>query len=147
MGCDSEPDHNHADGLNLLAPERIRNIEAINPAAVSAVATVNGIEVVLSPGANGTFTGNVAVPPNSVVPVSIQFSEQVNGQSLILATQSQQVSTGNSDNRVTIRRAAYNFDAHDADGDSVSNIVEREENTNPLDPNDAPPMVLSLIHI
>ncbi len=139
--CDSSVDQLETDRLTLSTPDRIRNAQAINPAAVSALATVNGVEVFLNQAGNGTFSGNVSVPANSVVSMSIQFTEQVSGEALVLATQTQQVRTGSTDDQVTIRRSAYNFDAHDADGDSVSNIIEREENTNPRDENDAPPMV------
>lgn len=139
--CDSSMDRPDTDGLSLGIPERIRNVQAIDPTALTVIAIVNGVEVVLNPVGDGTFRGEVSVPANSVVPVNIQFTEQVNGQALVLATQAQQISTGDTDNRVTLRRSAYNFDAHDADGDSVSNIIEREESTDPRDANDAPPMV------
>ena len=141
IACDSPVDQLDADGLSLSAPDRIRSARAVDLAAVTATATVNGVEVVLSPTGNGVFSGDVSVPPNTTVPVSIQFSELVDDQPLVLATQTQQVNTGNADEQVILRRSAYNFDAHDADGDSVSNIIEREEATDPFDATDAPALI------
>lgn len=138
---DSPIDRLDADRIDLLAPERIRNAQAVNPAAITALATVNGVEVLLNPMGDGSYRGDVSVPANTVVPVNIQFSEEVDGEDLVLATQTQQINTGSSDNQLTLRRSAYNYDDHDADGDSVSNIIEREENTNPRDASDAPAML------
>ena len=141
VACDSSVDQLDADSLSLSAPDRIRSARAVDLAAVTATATVNGVEVLLSPSSNGVFSGDVSAPPNTTVPISIQFSELVDGEPLVLATRTQQVNTGNSDEQVILRRSVYNFDAHDADGDSVSNIIEREENTDPFDATDAPALI------
>ena len=141
VACDSSVDQLDADSLSLSAPDRIRSARAVDLAAVTATATVNGVEVLLSPSSNGVFSGDVSAPPNTTVPISIQFSELIDGEQLVLATRTQQVSTGNSDEQVILRRSVYNFDAHDADGDSVSNIIEREENTDPFDATDAPALI------
>lgn len=141
VACDSSVDQLDADSLSLSAPDRIRSARAVDLAAVTATATVNGVEVLLSPSGNGVFSGDVSAPPNTTVPISIQFSELIDGEQLVLATRTQQVNTGNSDEQVILRRSVYNFDAHDADGDSVSNIIEREENTDPFDATDAPALI------
>ena len=141
VACDSSVDQLDADSLSLSAPDRIRSARAVDLAAVTATATVNGVEVLLNPSGDGVFSGELSVPSNTTVPISIQFSEMVDGEQLVLATRTQQVNTGNTDEQVVLRRAVYNFDAHDADGDSVSNIIEREENTDPFDATDAPTLI------
>ncbi len=144
-GCHS--DHSETQGsltataLNLPVPGRIRDISAIDPANVTATAIVNGVPVVLQRSNTGSYSGDVQVPQESSIALEIEFSEQFGGESLLLATRTEQVTTGTTDQRLNLRRAGYNFALHDADGDSVSNIVEREENTDPFDGTDAPSMI------
>ncbi len=151
IGCDSRFDDRSSTfsseatmsptNLSLPVPERIRAVSALDPASISAQATVNGVIVPMALAANGTYSGSLQVAAQTTFPVVIEFSEQFSGQKLILATNTQQVSVDSDSTTLNLRRADYDFDSHDDDGDSVSNIVEREQDSDPLDAGQTPDLI------
>ncbi len=127
--------------LSLPLPDRIRSISALDPNNIEATAIVNGVQISLNPDGSGAYRGSIQVPARATFGVQIEFSERFANQKLVLATRSQQVTTGTTNQQLTVSRASYDFDSHDDDGDSASNIVEREEDTNPLDAAETPGLV------
>ncbi|OED43059.1 hypothetical protein AB833_04545 [Chromatiales bacterium (ex Bugula neritina AB1)] len=128
-------------GLSVPLPQRIRSITALDPDDISALAMVNGVQVPLSRSGDGSYRGQTQVAARSTFPVTIEFSETFSGNKLVLASNSQQLSTSDSNASVRLRRYEYDYDSHDSDNDSVSNIIEREEDTDPFDGTDSPEMV------
>lgn len=128
-------------GVAIALPQRIREIGALDVNDITAMATVNGVEVPLSRSGDGSYRGQIQVAARSTFPVIIEFSENFTGNTLVLASNTQQVTTSNSNAVVNLRRSDYDYDSHDSDNDSVSNIVEREEDTDPLDGTDSPEMI------
>lgn len=146
-GCDGSDPADMPTGsissneLQLPLPGRIRSISAIDPADIVATAIVNGVPTTLQASSNGGYRGAIQVPAQTAFTVQIEFSEIINERKLVLATISQQVTTGSANQQLNIRRAGYDFVSHDDDSDSVSNIVEREENTDPFDAAQSPDMI------
>ncbi len=145
-GCDSGQSGNQeatitSDELTLPMPERIRSINALDPNDINGTAIVNGVPVTLQRNSDGGFSGDIQVPAQSTFPVEIEFSEQFSGQNLVLATSTQEVTTGITNQQLNFSRSSYDFASHDADGDSASNIVEREEDTDPFDATDNPLLI------
>ncbi len=130
-----------AANFSVAAPSRVRSISAIDPNNLRAVVLINGIETPLQRNSAGQFIGQVVVPAQSNVALSVEFYEIFAGQNLTLATTNQSVATDTQDTSVNISRTDYTYDSYDDDGDNVSNIVERESNTNPLDAAESPELV------
>lgn len=127
--------------LSLPLPERIRSISALDPANIEATAIVNGVQISLNADGSGSYRGSIEVPARATFGIQIEFSERFANQKLVLATRSQQVTTGTTDQQLNVSRASYDFDSHDDDNDLASNIVEREEDTNPLDAAETPGLI------
>ncbi len=128
-------------GLTVSLPERLRNASAIDPAAVRAIALVNGIETELQRNADGQYVASIQVPARTSLTFSIQFFELYAGQRLMLASTEQLISTGTQNTTINLQRGDYEFDIFDSDNDSVSNIVERENDTSPLDSSQRPDLM------
>ncbi len=126
--------------LRIAEPLRLRSIRDIDPAAVRAVALVNGVETELQRNASGLFAGQIEVPAQSNFTVSIEYYELYAGEKLTLARTEQAINTSTQDTTLTLQRSDYSY-AFDNDGDGVSNILEREHNTSPLDSVQSPELV------
>ena len=127
--------------LTLSAPERLRSVSAIDPASIVAVAVLNGVETPLQRNAAGQFVGQVSVPAGSSVAIVLEFYEMYQGVELTLASLDRTITVGNTDTTVNLFSSEYVYDAFDTDGDSYSNIVERENDTSPVDPDETPNLV------
>lgn len=129
-----------AGELSLNMPSRIRNINAINPNAVSAVATINNQRFPLTRGNDGRFQTSITVNTNTDISVGVSFSETLpGGANIELASHPAiESNTGNDNLTIQFLESNYETDNFDVDGDGCSNITEREVDTNPL-VNDAIP--------
>lgn len=119
--------------ITLAVPDRIRNVQAIDLENVIAVANVNDVDYPMSL-INGRFqtTTAITVDANSSVRVNLRFSERLDGGAeIILAQHTQVTSVQNSNETIEFFNADYNTD-FDRDGDSISNIDERNLGTDPL---------------
>ncbi len=124
--------------IEMPLPERIRNVQALGP--VSAVVTVNGALTNMQ-AVSGGFQATVNVPVDTTSTVQVQYSEAFEGTQLTLASYSGEVSVTNQSSRLELRRSLFNYDLHDDDGDSVNNLTEREQETDPRNAQDLPEMV------
>jgi len=119
--------------LTLAVPQRLRTVRDINPANLRARAFINGVETGLQQNAAGQFTGQIPVPARSSVSMTLEFYEMFSGVELTLASVARVISTDSADTTISFSRDEYDYDSFDADGDSVSNILEREFESSPFD--------------
>ncbi len=126
--------------LLIAEPLRLRSIRDIDPQAVRALVLVNGVETELQRNASGLFAGQIEVPAQSSFTVSVEYYEWYAGEKLTLAKTEQAVTTSAQDTTLTLQRNDYNY-SFDSDNDGVSNILEREYNTSPLDSAQLPQLV------
>ena len=125
-----------ATSIQVPLPQQLRATSAIDPAAVTSVVTINGVETELQSTSGGQFTGQITVPAQSTFTVVIDFHEMFSGTRLELGRAERLVTTGNGNLLLSLQSEDYDFNSFDADGDSVSNLQERQAETNPLDPLD-----------
>lgn len=120
--------------LSLNLPARIRNISAINPNAVRAIATVNNQQYPLTRANDGTYQTSITVNADSAVSVSVSFSETLPGGTAINLASHPAIERNTGSNDLTMQFFDNNYETanFDLDGDGCSNIVEREVETNPL---------------
>jgi hypothetical protein len=124
--------------IEMPLPERIRNIQMLGP--ISAVVVVNGERSPMQ-AVSGGFQATVAVPRNSTSAIEVLYNESFEGSQLTLASYSGDVTVGEQSSRLELRRSLFNYDAHDDDQDSVNNLVEREQETDPRSADEVPQMV------
>ncbi len=144
LGCDGTTsptaDTETSQGvLNLAVPEKIRTVSAINLDAVQAIATVNNEDIVLSRSGDG-FQATLTIDVNSQVTISLRFLETLPDGTVITLAEHPAVTRNitDSDQRLEFFSNNYETDAFDFDGDGVSNIDERELETDPLVPSNIP---------
>ncbi len=128
--------------ISLPLPGRLRNITDIDPTAVRAIATINGVETELNRNASGQFSAQITVPALSEFTVQIDFTELYLGQQLPLARASKTVATGAGDLSFNLVSEDYDYGSFDSDGDSASNIIERKYDTDPLDSTQSPELIV-----
>lgn len=118
--------------LSLTAPDRIRQVQALDIEALEAIATINGQESEFVR-TGEQFRISVTIPSNSDVDINIIFRERLdNGGVLNLATYSSTVEVGNTNKTVQVFDNEFNDAAFDEDGDQISNLAEREGDTDPF---------------
>ena len=147
--CDSQSkpgvDQVVLDGTSIQVPlpAPLREISAIDPAAVTAIVTINGIETELQSAGqlDGQFTGQITVPARSSFTVVIDFYENFSGLRLNLARAERAVTTTGGNTTLSLQSEDYDFNLFDFDGDNASNLLERQFNTNPLDSSQLPELV------
>ena len=122
-------------------PQRLRHIYAIDPAAVSAVVTIDGVESNLQRNDGNRFSGQITVPAAAQFSVRVDFYEMYAGEQLALARAEKSVATDTNNTVLTLLQSDYDFSLFDFDGDSVSNVLERQYNTSPLDPAQFPDLI------
>ncbi len=136
-GYSVSPDPDES-GLTLAAPIKIRESLAIDFSQVTGVANVNGrtYEMVQSGSSYRAAIDNI--PVNSDVQLNLLFQERLpSGQTLRLAYTDQiNIAVGTTNQTRQILQAEYLYD-YDADGDGVSNIVERTNGSDPFTPENA----------
>lgn len=147
--CDSQSkptvDQVVLDGTSIQVPlpAQLREISAIDPAAVTAVVTVNGIETELQRAGqvDGQFTGQITVPARSSFTVVIDFYENFSGLRLNLARAERAITTTGGNTTLSLQSEDYDFNSFDFDSDNASNLLERQFNTNPLDSSQLPEFI------
>ena len=121
-----------SDQLSLSVPERIRQVQALDIENVEAIATVNGQQFELARNGN-QFRASMTIPSNSSINVSILFRERLdNGGVLDLANFSSSLEIGTVNQTLQVFEDEFNDSPFDDDNDQISNLVEREEGTDPF---------------
>jgi len=147
----SQPRLNSQTDLALSVPQRLRSVSNIDPANLIASAFINGVETELQLNASGQFVGQFPVPARSSVVVALEFYEMFEGQSIVaqldgvnglaLASAERTVTTATEDATINLGRGEYIFDTFDFDSDGVSNILEREFDSSPINAAETPDIV------
>ena len=121
--------------LSIALPVKIRESLTVDFTQVTGVATVNGIPNVMTQTANGFTVTVPGIVANSTATIELSFTERLpNGVPLILAaTEQLALQIGAVDQTVTIREDQYSYNFDD-DGDGISNIAERDNDSDPLVP-------------
>ena len=117
--------------IELGIPAQIRQVSAVNLDAVSAIANVNNVDYQLT--RNGdSFQTTITLDNVSSIAVNLRFAETLeSGYVLNLARHTQVTRIVDSDN-ITMEFFDSDYDTDfDDDGDSVSNLQERELGTDP----------------
>ncbi len=144
IGCDSgkttpvEQLVVQGNQLSVPLPGRLRQVNNLDPAAISAIATVNEVATELQLNASGHYSGDITVPSQSEFVIRIDYVEQFAGQELILARIEQPVVTTTTNTSISLLSEDFDMRSFDFDNDGVSNIMERQLNSDPLDPADSP---------
>lgn len=141
IGCDSDiaPTRSEAgSGLDFELPDKIRTSLAVNPDQVSGVLIINGQTYNLERFGQRFQAVVTGITANSTVTIALLFTETLSdGRRLDLArTESQTIAIGAGDTTHTVNRGQYLYD-FDADNDGISNIVERNDVTDPFTPENA----------
>lgn len=140
-GCDSTSEIGQETDpgvVKFAIPESIRTVSAVDLNAVQAIATVNNEETSLTRNGN-QFQTTISVEVNSQVTVSLLFRETLPDGTVIDLAMHPAVTRiiTTSDQRLEFFESGYQTD-FDFDGDGISNIAERELNTDPLTPSNLP---------
>lgn len=121
-----------ADRLSLTMPDRIRQVRELAIETLEAVATVDGQQYELIR-TGEQFTVSITLASNSDVNVSILFRERLaDGGVLDLASYSSSLRVGTVNQTLQIFNDEFNDSPFDIDNDQISNLVEREEGTDPF---------------
>ena len=119
-------------GLEFPLPVAVRNSSAVDLNQVSGFVNVNGQNFQMQRN-NDRFSIDIPdIPANSDVDINITFIETLsNGGELTLAESDPQTfSVNGSDQTIEFFQNQYNFP--DEDGDGLSNLVERNNETDPF---------------
>ena len=120
--------------VSFKIPERIRTSQAIDQSQVTATVSANNTEVALT--RNGdNFNGNITVDSGTELSFILQISEQVGGQSIVLATLSNTRLITN-DTTITLSASQYTYPDNDSDG--YNNLTEREAGSDYANSNSTP---------
>lgn len=119
--------------LQLAPPLKIRQSLAVDFNQLRGTINVNGQAFEMTRRDNDFIAVLENVPVNSNVQIDLQFIEDLpSGQQLPLARTDQiTIDVAESDQMRQILQSEYEFD-FDADSDGVSNIAERNNNTDPF---------------
>ena len=133
-GC--QPATNVESNLNFTPPERILQVRAINRNLLSpSVLLDDGTRIPMRSTGNNTWSGTINVQPNNTYFVSIEWIEALPEGNLVLAQWSQSVDV--DDDGAEIQLSGENYDYNlDFDGDQITNLDERINETNPFVHND-----------
>jgi len=122
--------------LTFNPPKTITQVRAVDQSKLKPVVKLsNGIAIPMRPIADNNWTGTINVQPNSTYFVSIEWIETLPEGDLVLALWARDVAVGDNGTQINLSDANYDFSI-DQDGDQITNLEERQNNTNPFIPND-----------
>lgn len=125
-------------GLEFQLPVVVRESLNVDFTQVRAEVNVNGRSYPMQRFGNNTYRVEIPdIPTNSDLDINVRFTERLpDGDELLLAqTDPQRFSIEQSDRTVQISENQYNYPDDDQDG--ISNIDERNNNTDPFVPENA----------
>lgn len=130
--CQSES--NAPATVKFSPPERIVKVRAIDLSLVRPVVQLgNGTLITMQPGDDNSWTGSIRVQPNQSYQLMVNWIETLPQGDLTLAQYESSVDVGEDGENVIVSPELYDYSA-DFDGDSIPNINEREDGTDPFDP-------------
>jgi hypothetical protein len=132
-GCDESSVASTANDANISM--RIPSIvtRAVDPARVAIEVLVDGQEITMTKG-DDHFRGSIVLPVGSAPLVAVTWFENYENRQLPLAQYEQTMSALGFDTVLAIEESEYDSDSLDADNDTISNLDERRNNSDPYDP-------------
>ncbi len=122
--------------VQFKAPERILQVRAIDRSQLRpSVSLSNGQTIPMQQTGDNIWSGSINVQPNSSYFVTIEWIETMPEGDLVLATWAENVDVGADGEEIILSEDNYDLTI-DQDGDGISNLMERQNNTNPFVPND-----------
>ncbi len=117
--------------IELGIPEKIRQVSAVNLDAVTAIANVNSVDYPMT--RNGDrFQTTITLDNVASLAVNLRFAETLESGYVLNLARHSQVTRNVDSNNITMEFFESGFDTNfDDDGDSVSNLQERELGTDP----------------
>ncbi len=124
--------------VQMTPPPNIAYSRAVNQDALILNVTVNGESVVMEEDpTTGVRAGRITLPAGSAPEIIVKWSEGFRGGVLALGEARRNVdirNDANSEQQVRFLQSDFDFSMDD-DNDERSNLQERNENSDPLDPN------------
>lgn len=130
--CQSET--STPSSVKFSPPDRIVQVRAIDLALVRPLVQLgDGTLITMQPGEENTWSGSIRVQPNQSYQLLVNWIETLPQGDLPLARWESTVDVGEDGKDVVVSAELYDYSA-DFDGDSSTNIEEREDGTDPFDP-------------
>ncbi len=130
---DVQPDAN----LKFTPPARIMQVRAIDRSQLRPVVTLStGAVIPMQQVGDSSWTGTINVQANATYTISVEWIENLANGELVLARWTDNVIVNSIGAQIDLNNESYNY-AIDTDGDSFTNIEERQNETDPFVPNDA----------
>lgn len=135
-----QPDAQVTPNVKFTTPARILQARAVDKSQLRpSVRLSTDAPISMRNNGNNTWSGTIDVKPNSVYSVTVDWNETIPAgefgrdvdEQLLLATWSNDVAVDADGAEVNLDREDYIYEL-DADGDTLSNIEEREDGTNPF---------------
>ena len=122
--------------LKFAPPDRILQVRAIDRTQLSpSVLLSNGTQIPMRAIGNNTWSGTILVQPDNSYFVTVEWIETLPKGNLVLAQWSQSVDVDADGAEINLSDADYDYNV-DMDGDTVPNLEERQNNTDPFVHND-----------
>lgn len=132
--CQPTPDVQ--SNLTFNPPNTIMQVRAIDRSQLSPVVSLsNGTSIPMISTGDNSWSGTINVQPNTSYFVSIEWIETLPEGNLVLAQWSQDVTVNEDGAEIFLSDENYDYSL-DLDGDQISNLQERENDTNPFVHND-----------
>jgi len=138
-GCDSDSGTGIGNNLTsggITAPSRIRESLVVDQTQVKAILTINGQQFEMPRFGDDQFRIQIPnLPANTDFTLEVLFTETLQDGTDLRLARIQQItrSSGSADLTVNLSEDQFLYDFDD-DQDEISNILEREQNTDPFFP-------------
>ncbi len=132
--CQSEfaSDTENAPNLSLSPPNKVVQVRAVDLNQVRPVVRLNeNTFIVMQSNGDSQWNGTIQVQANAQYNVEVEWIETIGNRELPLAQWSDSVFVQDTGLTLNINTQNYNYNL-DTDGDSVSNLDERQNNTDPF---------------
>ena len=133
--CQNEQQASATD-MKFTTPSRILQVRAVDVDQLEPLVTLsNGDNVIMERNSDNEWTGSLEVQPNNTYFVFVTWVETLPDGNLVLAEWSKNVDVDDTGVQVNLGSNDYDYSA-DFDGDTIANIDERQNNTDPFSAND-----------
>lgn len=136
----------NATSMSFTPPTQLQSREIVRE-NLTLIISLNGESFVVEPDAAGNFIFRTTLPQETSTTVSLEWSELIDGQSVILATASKPLNVGSLSTPLELDFFNSEYDTSmDDDNDGFTNLEERRNGSNLNDPAspEAPPVFVAL---
>jgi len=129
-----QPEAQSTPNLKFSAPERILQVREVDRTKLRPEVRLSDNRIIpMTNVGEDSWTGTINVQPNSNISVTGRWIETVDNRDLVLANWLESITVGADGAELNLTTANYNYEI-DEDGDSISNLDEREDGTDPFNP-------------